>query len=72
MDLIKEFANSGVLGLILGFILVFFMKPLFDSFRKNIDMQTEVLQKMSQSLDLMKSELKDFKDEIKSYFKKPR
>jgi hypothetical protein len=64
MDLIKEFANSGVLGLILGFILIFFMKPLFESYRRNIDMQTEVLMKVSQSLDLMKSELEQIKNAI--------
>ena len=70
MDLFKEFANSGVLGLILGFILIFFMKPLCDSFRKNIDMQTEVLSKMSQSLDLMKAELHELKDEIRKISKR--
>jgi uncharacterized membrane-anchored protein YhcB (DUF1043 family) len=65
MELIEKFAESGVLGLILGVVFVFVLLPLFNSYRKNIDKQTEVLSKMSEHLDEIRDELRIMKDELR-------
>lgn len=64
-ELVNQIASNGILGVILGFVLLFVIKPISDSFKKNIDLQTEVLSKISQNLDYMKNELQELKEEIK-------
>lgn len=64
MDLIQMFAQFGVPTLILGFILVFIIKPFVDSHVKFINQQTELLQNMNNDIHEMKSDINIIKSDV--------
>ncbi|HMW39289.1 MAG: hypothetical protein K1X68_13615 [Saprospiraceae bacterium] len=57
MDWINVFFNQGVPMIILGFMLWYFVKPLGDSLVKNINKQTELLDKLLASCEESKKDL---------------
>ena len=60
----KLFENSGVPMIILGFILWFIVKPLFDEFVKNIAKQTEILQKLLDSCQESHVRIDSIQDDV--------
>lgn len=71
MDWMKLFENSGVPMIILGFLLWFIVKPLFDAFVKNIEKQTEILQQLLDScqkshdrIDSIQEDVHDIKSKL--------
>lgn len=60
----KLFENSGVPMIILGFILWFIVKPLFDEFVKNIAKQTEILQKLLDSCQESHARIDSIQDDV--------
>lgn len=57
MEWITIFANYGLPAVILGFILWFFVRPVFQAYTKNIEKQTDVLERILSSCQEGKDKL---------------
>lgn len=62
MEAIKVLAQFGVPTMVLGFVMWYLIKPLINSFIKNIDQQTDAMSANSQNMakvTIMLDEMKD-------------
>lgn len=69
MEAIKILAQFGVPTMVLGFVMWYLIKPLINSFIKNIDQQTEAMSTNTQNMSkvtVMLDEMKDKQHEIYS------
>lgn len=64
MDWMKFFENSGVPMIILGFLLWYLIKPLFDSMIKNVNTQTEALQEILANCKDTKADIHELRQDV--------
>ncbi|MBK6546389.1 MAG: hypothetical protein IPO86_09935 [Saprospiraceae bacterium] len=65
MEIFNVFAEHGILGLVLGFILFIIIKPVVSSYVKLIDKNTEVLASILNKVDQNLSHSEEIKGDIK-------